>query len=487
MAGGDDLPVLRTVELFSGIGGMRHALEAALGGGGAGGARRFMLDVVASVDVHAGANAAYRHTFGPSSSPVAVDLATVDASFFDALGPVDLWTLSPPCQPYTSLGLRADAADPRAAALNRLVVLLPRLAHPPHRILLENVRNFECSASRDALVAALAAMGYACQEFLLSPTALGIPNDRLRYYLLARRIAAVGPFSHPQWDAHPCSRRPDGAALADDAEAGVPANASGRSKRARDNDSEGRGQHRLLAFIPGREGSQARAEALAEAEAGLKRRERARMAEALRRRGQGDGDGDVDLELGGSEGEREWRVAHPMSEVPGYEMFEDVNAKRAALYAHCRPVSDFLEPGSDLAGDAMPEGLRTYLVPDSILAKFKAYVFDVVGPEDRRSSCFTSSYGKFLRGTGSLLAPDFHGPGGGQERVLKAHNGDPPLEALRSLCLRYFTPGEVAALMGFPRSLSFPPSFGRKQQWKLLGQSLHVTVVAALADYLFVD
>ena len=516
---------IRAVELFSGIGGMRHGLEAALAG-------RAIVDVRLSVDVNASANAAYAHAFASSEDaagpppplrqkqkqkqpqkqpqpqppqlppvrpqlppvhPVAADLASVGVGFFDAVGPVDVWTLSPPCQPYTSLGARADADDPRAAALGNLVALLPRLAHPPPRILLENVRNFELSRSRDALVATLAAMGYALQEFLLSPTALGVPNDRLRYYLLARRVADVGPFASPQFDlADARSRSADGVALADDAHAGVPANASGRSRRTGgddgppDRDGDRDRDQPLLGFIPGRPGSQARAEALAAAEADLKRRERERMAAALAaREAEGDGDGEgedgADLELGDArgDGEREWRVAHPMSAVPGYEAFEDVNAKRAALYAHCRPVSEFLEPESEA-------GLReAYLVPDAVLSKFKAYVFDIVAPEDRRSSCFTSSYGKFLRGTGSLLSHDFHGPGGGMERVLARHNGVAPLDAVRSLRLRYFSPREVAALMGFPADLAWPESFGRKQQWKLLGQSVSVTVVTALAEYLF--
>ena len=67
-----------------------------------------------------------------------------------------------------------------------MLTLLPKL-HSVNYILLENVKGFEISRIRDELVDILISSGYAYQEFLLTPTQFGIPNSRLRYYLLAKK------------------------------------------------------------------------------------------------------------------------------------------------------------------------------------------------------------------------------------------------------------------------------------------------------------
>lgn len=49
--------------------------------------------------------------------------------------------------------------------------------------------SWQISQSRAKLVDQLKAMGYRVKECLLSPIQFGIPNHRLRYYLMARRIS----------------------------------------------------------------------------------------------------------------------------------------------------------------------------------------------------------------------------------------------------------------------------------------------------------
>ena len=53
--------------------------------------------------------------------------------------------------------------------------------------MMENVKGFECSKTRDHFRSMLVQMNYDTQEFILSPKQFGIPNSRLRYYLLAKR------------------------------------------------------------------------------------------------------------------------------------------------------------------------------------------------------------------------------------------------------------------------------------------------------------
>ncbi|KAJ2548530.1 C-5 cytosine-specific DNA methylase, partial [Coemansia sp. RSA 1797] len=49
---------------------------------------------------------------------------------------------------------------------------------------------------------------------------------------------------------------------------------------------------------------------------------------------------------------------------------------------------------------------------------------------------------------------------------------------------RYFTPREVANLMGFPAEFSFSDITSNRQRYRLLGNSLSVSVVSVLMDYL---
>lgn len=57
----------------------------------------------------------------------------------------------------------------------------------PEYILVENVAGFETSDTRTDVLGLLHRLGYHTMEFLLTPRQCGIPNSRLRYYLVARR------------------------------------------------------------------------------------------------------------------------------------------------------------------------------------------------------------------------------------------------------------------------------------------------------------
>ncbi|XP_067869449.1 tRNA (cytosine(38)-C(5))-methyltransferase isoform X2 [Heterodontus francisci] len=108
---------------------------------------------------------------------------TVDE--FDRLD-FDMILMSPPCQPFTRIGSQKDVLDPRTKSFLYILDILPRLSKTPKYILLENVKGFETSVARDILIQTLESCRYIYQAFLLSPTSLGIPNSRLRYFLLAK-------------------------------------------------------------------------------------------------------------------------------------------------------------------------------------------------------------------------------------------------------------------------------------------------------------
>ncbi|NXH11666.1 TRDMT methyltransferase, partial [Bucco capensis] len=141
-------------------------------------------EVVAAVDVNTLANEVYKHNF-PSTPLWAKTIEGITLKEFDRLS-FDVVLMSPPCQPFTRTGLQGDVSDPRAKSFLYILQILPRLQKLPTYLLLENVKGFESSSARDELVQTLDMCGFKYQEFLLSPTCLGIPNSRLRYFLIAK-------------------------------------------------------------------------------------------------------------------------------------------------------------------------------------------------------------------------------------------------------------------------------------------------------------
>ncbi|KAJ4480347.1 S-adenosyl-L-methionine-dependent methyltransferase [Lentinula lateritia] len=177
---------VRALEFYSGIGGLHLALKRSKVPG----------IVIKAFDWDQNAARVYDANHGPSLT-AKIDISDLTASF---LAPyrANLWILSPACQPYTVLNPDAKGIlDPRARSFLHLVQdVLPELvsmdAHPTH-FLVENVGGFEGSPTRRVLLSQLHTLGYTTAEFLLTPLQFGIPNSRLRYYLLAK----TAPFSFP--------------------------------------------------------------------------------------------------------------------------------------------------------------------------------------------------------------------------------------------------------------------------------------------------
>ncbi|XP_063003685.1 tRNA (cytosine(38)-C(5))-methyltransferase [Elgaria multicarinata webbii] len=168
------MAALRVLELYSGIGGMHQALQAS----------GIPAEVVAAVDVNTVANEVYMLNF-PTTPLWPKTIEGISLKEFDSLS-FDMVLMSPPCQPFTRIGRQGDISDPRTRSFLYILDILPKLAKLPKYLLLENVKGFETSSARDELLRTLENCGFTYQEFLLSPTCLGIPNSRLRYFLIAR-------------------------------------------------------------------------------------------------------------------------------------------------------------------------------------------------------------------------------------------------------------------------------------------------------------
>ncbi|KAF7340208.1 tRNA (Cytosine(38)-C(5))-methyltransferase [Mycena venus] len=171
---------IKALEFYSGIGGLHLALSCS----------NVPAFVANAFDWDQNACDVYSANFGPGIARK-VDISTLTAAHLATLK-ATLWLLSPACQPYTVLNPSAKGElDPRAKSFLHLVQnVLPELAHEdahPTHFLVENVGGFETSSTRQVLVSTLHNLGYTIAEFLLTPLQFGIPNSRLRYYLLAKR------------------------------------------------------------------------------------------------------------------------------------------------------------------------------------------------------------------------------------------------------------------------------------------------------------
>ncbi|KMZ70077.1 DNA (cytosine-5-)-methyltransferase [Zostera marina] len=147
----------------------------------------------------------------------------------------------------------------------------------------------------------------------------------------------------------------------------------------------------------------------------------------------------------------------------------------------CQPINDFLQSTNvfvqkheNKEENNSDSGLSDdFGVPFNLINRWGS-AMDVVFPSSKRCCCFTKSYYRYVKGTGSFLATNQPG-----------NRSETP--SLKELGLRYFTPREVANLHSFPSDFKFPPHVSLRQMYAMLGNSLSVAVVAPLLQYLFTE
>ncbi|PAN29743.1 hypothetical protein PAHAL_5G247300 [Panicum hallii] len=121
----------------------------------------------------------------------------------------------------------------------------------------------------------------------------------------------------------------------------------------------------------------------------------------------------------------------------------------------CKPVKDFLVKEAD---GCIQNGtiLQDYIVPLNLIERW-GNAMDIVYPESKRCCCFTKSYYRYVKGTGSLLATSENLKWVPEEKL--------PISSLKELRLRFFTPREVANFHSFPSSFWFPDHISFRQQF----------------------
>jgi tRNA (cytosine38-C5)-methyltransferase len=159
-------PPLRVLEFFSGIGGMRLSLEGALAAlpsnssnssssssssssnsninsssssSSSSGINSSGGVSVTSFDTSELVNQCYRLNFPGEAPPRQVNIESVKLAALE--GAADVWTMSPPCQPFTTTAnsKRLDVGDNRNKAFMYLMNCLEKMINKPEWIFFENV------------------------------------------------------------------------------------------------------------------------------------------------------------------------------------------------------------------------------------------------------------------------------------------------------------------------------------------------------------
>jgi len=106
---------LRVMEFYAGVGGTHYAFLAS----------GINFEIVASIDINTNTNRVYKHNF-PSTPHLNRNICGMTAAEMDSLKP-DMFTMSPPCQPFTRQGHRRDNFDRRTDSFFHLMQLLTEI------------------------------------------------------------------------------------------------------------------------------------------------------------------------------------------------------------------------------------------------------------------------------------------------------------------------------------------------------------------------
>lgn len=181
-------------EFFSGIGGMRLGLPPMI--------RGLPIEKICAYDISEVANKVYEHNFLSANCKTnnrkdeLRRLAIDGLKIADVDGRSDIWTMSPPCQPFTLTkgAHQRDHKDNRSKAILHLMHLLLEMKRLPRFIVLENVAGFVSSTVLIAWKKVMRRCRYRYRQFLLSPhLSVGIPNSRKRYYFIAEHLDSIEP------------------------------------------------------------------------------------------------------------------------------------------------------------------------------------------------------------------------------------------------------------------------------------------------------
>lgn len=446
---------MRVLELYSGIGGMHCAVKEC----------GISYEIIAAIDVNTTANKIYKHNF-PESNLMDCGIESLSATQLDEMK-IDMIVMSPPCQPFTRVGKKLDAEDIRTKSFLHLLSLLPRLNNCPKYILVENVKGFEDSETCLKLRETLMKCNFTYQEFLLTPLQFGIPNSRLRYYLIAKRSPLKFSFANTTeiMTSLPSINSEENSSSTNATNISQPSTACISDESTRTNDHCKNSSH--ISSSHHMQSSPAKPAKNKETQHGM-----------------------LGKSINNSDATEKKSPDIPAATCPicresclqsaGHNMRQLSEEEEEENKYPCRLVQDFLE-------DKHPEYFQSFMLTRKDLKRF--IVMDIVFPCLQKTTCFTKRYGHFMEGAGSIFQmshsiSEMTAASELKDRTLELKNrdqwSDEDYQVLSRLRLRYFTPREIANFLCFPATYNFPQDLSKIQLYRTLGNSLNVRVVSKL-------
>jgi DNA (cytosine-5)-methyltransferase 1 len=163
---------VKFIDLFAGTGGMRLALEQVASAIG------FESECVFSSEIDPDACETYRLNFKEISSG---DIRQSSGE----IPPFDFLLAGFPCQPFSYAGKRMGFGDTRGTLFFEIETILK--AHKPKGFLLENVRGLtthDGGKTLKTIIHSLNELGYATKYILCNSSNFGVPQNRVRVYIL---------------------------------------------------------------------------------------------------------------------------------------------------------------------------------------------------------------------------------------------------------------------------------------------------------------
>ena len=168
--------MIRTIDLFAGVGGIRLGAEAAL--------KRHGIDskCVLSSEINEKACETYQLNFGEHPCGDIHEISEIE--------PFDFLLGGFPCQPFSYAGKRKGFGDTRGTLFFEIERILQK--YQPKAFLLENVRGLythDEGRTFDTIMSKLHDLGYGTYDMLLNSSNFGVPQNRVRLYILGIKNA----------------------------------------------------------------------------------------------------------------------------------------------------------------------------------------------------------------------------------------------------------------------------------------------------------
>lgn len=163
--------MIRFVDLFAGIGGIRLGFEQAMNDIG----QESKCVLSSEIDIHA--QDTYQSNFGERPSG--------DIFKIKEFPKFDFLLAGFPCQPFSYAGKQKGFGDTRGTLFFEVERLL--VTHQPKAFLLENVRGLtthDSGRTLKTIIGKLELLGYGVKCLLLNSSDFGVPQNRVRIYIV---------------------------------------------------------------------------------------------------------------------------------------------------------------------------------------------------------------------------------------------------------------------------------------------------------------